>query len=593
MSLFLVACLWIPRVEEIVLRKQIRIGTRGSALALWQAEWVKAELEKNYPDMHVPLVTIKTTGDMIVDVPLAKVGGKGLFVKEIEEALLSGVIDIAVHSMKDVPTLFPEGLHLGAITMREDPRDVLIARMNIAFKDLPKGARIGTSSLRRQAQLMHARSDLVIHQLRGNVDTRIRKLREGQFDAIVLAAAGVKRLGLAERITEYLSPEISLPAIGQGSLGIECRADDRELNSLIAFFDDQNSRTCVMGERALLRRLEGGCQVPIACYGEIKDGGLLYLTGLVASVDGKRIIKDCIIGYPDEAEILGVTLAEQLLSHGADDILREVYGESLDFNRMAHPLSGKRIVITRSREQARAFASMLADHGAIAIEFPTIDVVPPASWTELDNALNSIGNYDWIMFTSANAVNFFMERLQNLGKDIDILTGTSICCIGPKTAEAIGPFGLKADLVPADFKAEGVLAALGQLRVKGQKFLFPRAKEAREILPDRLRELGAEVTVATAYENVKPVAGAEHVKKLFEGKKIDVVTFTSPSTVRNFVEILGQKEYKVLLADVRVACIGPITAKSAKEYGIKTDIMPTEYTIPALIEAMAKYLKNT
>jgi hydroxymethylbilane synthase len=313
------------------LRKQIRIGTRSSALALWQAEWVKSELEKRYPGMIVSLTKIKTTGDKILDVPLAQVGGKGLFVKEIEEAMLSDEIDIAVHSMKDVPTLFPDGLHLGAITKREDPRDALLSNRGLSFNDLPKGAKIGTSSLRRQAQLLHARPDFAIHQLRGNVDTRIRKLKEGHFDAIILAAAGVRRLGLAEHVTEYLDPEISLPAIGQGALGIECRVDDRELNDLISFFIHQDSRTCVIGERALLRRLEGGCQVPIACHGRMQSGTLL-LIGLVGSVDGKRIIKDSIEGAPEKAEKLGKTLAEKLLSQGADVILREVYGHNIDFS---------------------------------------------------------------------------------------------------------------------------------------------------------------------------------------------------------------------------------------------------------------------
>jgi len=313
------------------LRKQIRVGTRASALALWQAEWVKAELEKKYPGMAVALTKIKTTGDKILDVPLAKVGGKGLFVKEIEEAMLEGEIDIAVHSMKDVPTFFPDGLHLGAITKREDARDALISRHNLAFKDLPKGANVGTSSLRRQAQLMHLRPDFVIHQLRGNVDTRLRKLKEGQYDAIILAAAGLKRLGLDANVSEYIAPEISLPAIGQGALGIECRVDDRELNDLIAFFNHSDTRTCVTGERALLRKLEGGCQVPIACYGQMKNGKL-NLIGLVGSVDGKRIIKDSLEGPPEDADRLGVTLAEKLLSQGADVILREVYGNSSDFS---------------------------------------------------------------------------------------------------------------------------------------------------------------------------------------------------------------------------------------------------------------------
>jgi hydroxymethylbilane synthase len=313
------------------LRKQIRIGTRASALALWQAEWVKAELEKKYPDMTVELAKIKTTGDKILDVPLAMVGGKGLFVKEIEEAMLANEIDIAVHSMKDVPTFFPDGLHLSCITKREDARDALLSRNNVKFKDLPQGANIGTSSLRRQAQLMNLRPDFVIHQLRGNVGTRLEKLKEGKFDAIILAAAGVKRLGLAENVSEYLSPEISLPAIGQGALGIECRVEDRELNDLIAFFNHADSRICVTGERALLRRLEGGCQVPIACYGQVKKD-TLELIGLVGSVDGKRIVKDSIEGEPSAAEKLGVTLAEKLLSQGADVILREVYGNTTDFS---------------------------------------------------------------------------------------------------------------------------------------------------------------------------------------------------------------------------------------------------------------------
>lgn len=313
------------------MRKQIRIGTRGSALALWQAEWVKSELEKRYPGIVITLTKIKTTGDKILDVPLAKVGGKGLFVKEIEEAMLRGEIDIAVHSMKDVPTFFPKGLHLSAITKREDPRDALISRSGAGFKDLPKGARIGTSSLRRQAQLMNIRPDLVIQQLRGNVDTRLRKLGEGQFDAIILAAAGVKRLGLEEKVTEYLDPEISIPAIGQGALGIECREDDKELNDIVSFFNHAESRICVTAERALLKRLEGGCQVPIACYGRMTNG-TLRLIGLVGSVDGSRIIKDSIDGRPEDAEHLGVTLAENLLRQGVDAILREVYGTKPDLS---------------------------------------------------------------------------------------------------------------------------------------------------------------------------------------------------------------------------------------------------------------------
>ena len=256
------------------------------------------------------------------------------------------------------------------------------------------------------------------------------------------------------------------------------------------------------------------------------------------------------------------------------------------------PLFGKRIVVTRSRDQASVFAEKLIDLGATTIEFPTIDVVPPASWDELDGAINAIESYNWLIFTSANAVRFFMERLRALGKDLRMLKGVNICVVGPKTAEALESYGLRPDLIPSEFKAEGVLSALGGARVKGQQFLIPRAKVAREIIPDKLRELGALVTVATAYENVRPAADAERAKKLFEGKKIAAVTFTSSSTVNNFIEILGQKEYKMLLEGVAVACIGPVTAKTAEEYGMKIDIMPKEYTIPALVEAMVEYYKK-
>ena len=293
-------------------------------LALWQANWVKSEIEKRNPGVEAVLEKIKTTGDKILDVPLAKVGGKGLFVKEIEEALLSGKVDLAVHSMKDVPTIFPEGLHLRAITEREDPRDAVLSRNNARLLELPKGAKIGTSSLRRQAQLLHARPDFEMLHLRGNLDTRMRKLSEGHFDAIILAGAGVRRLGWADKITEYLPTEVSLPAIGQGALGIETRTDDKEINSLVAFFDHPDTSVAVRAERALLKRLEGGCQVPIAAYGEV-DGDTLKLTGLVASTDGMTLIKDSVEGKRMDAEPLGVKLAVRLLDKGAWDILKDLY----------------------------------------------------------------------------------------------------------------------------------------------------------------------------------------------------------------------------------------------------------------------------
>jgi hydroxymethylbilane synthase len=303
--------------------KQIRIGTRASQLALWQAEWVKSELEKRYPGMEVSLTKIKTIGDKILDVPLAQVGGKGLFVKEIEEAMLRGEIDIAVHSMKDVPTEFPEGLGLYCITEREDPRDAIISR-NLKFADLPQGARIGTSALRRQAQLLKLRPDLEMVMIRGNVETRIRKLEDERLDAVILAAAGLKRLGFTDRVAEYLDVELSIPAIGQGALGIECRLADPLITETIAFFNHPDTSYAVRAERALLKRCQGGCQVPIAAHGTV-DGTELRLVGLIASVDGSRSVRGEINGPVVQCEQLGAELADRLLAEGGKAILEEVY----------------------------------------------------------------------------------------------------------------------------------------------------------------------------------------------------------------------------------------------------------------------------
>ena len=306
--------------------KTIKIGTRGSKLALWQANWVKSSLEVKHPFLSIELETIKTKGDKILDVPLAKVGGKGLFVKEIEEALIDGRIDLAVHSMKDMPGDIPKGLCIGAIPRREIPQDVLISRHKKPLSELASGAKIGTSSLRRKAQLLHARPDLVVLPLRGNLDTRLKKLETENLDAIVLAAAGVKRLGLESRITEYLDENIMLPAVGQGALCIEIRQNDPVVEPIVASLEHPHTRTVILGERAFLNRLECGCQVPIAAYGKI-DKNIFTLAGLVAAVDGKTLFKETLAGPEDSSESIGVKLAERLISMGAEEIIETLKNE--------------------------------------------------------------------------------------------------------------------------------------------------------------------------------------------------------------------------------------------------------------------------
>jgi len=304
-------------------QRVIRLGSRGSQLALWQAEHIRSGIERR-TGRPVEITKIKTTGDMILDVPLARVGGKGLFVKEIEEALLGGRIDLAVHSMKDVPTDLPDRLVIAAITRREDPRDAFLSRRYPRLEELPAGARVGTSSLRRQTQLLGLRPDLRIESLRGNLDTRIRKMEEGLFDAVILAAAGIRRLGWEAKITQYLPPEVSLPAIGQGALGIEIRRDDPETLETVSFLNDRETACAVRAERGFLKRLEGGCQVPIASFGRT-EGETIFLEGLVGRPDGSQILRARAQGSVSDPESLGVELAEDLLRRGAKEILDEVY----------------------------------------------------------------------------------------------------------------------------------------------------------------------------------------------------------------------------------------------------------------------------
>ncbi len=307
-------------------RNIIKIGTRGSKLALAQSTMIGETIMKQHPDTEVELVVIKTKGDKIIDSPLSKIGGKGLFVKEIEEALLDCRVDIAVHSIKDVPAELPEGLSIPFFPEREDPSDALLSIKYNSLDEIPEGSKIGTGSLRRSSQLLNQRPDLEIIPIRGNVDTRIGKLESGELDAILLAASGLNRLGLSSKIKELLPPLDFVPAVGQGALGLEVRADDEKCNGLLKFINHAKTALAVRAERAFLNRLEGGCQVPIGAYCVVKDTGIV-VHGMVAELDGRRVIRDAETGTLEEPEKAGTVLAEKLLALGADKILADVYGK--------------------------------------------------------------------------------------------------------------------------------------------------------------------------------------------------------------------------------------------------------------------------
>lgn len=306
------------------MRQKITIGTRSSKLALWQAEYVADCLRKQYPDIQVELLRITTKGDKILDVPLAKIGGKGLFTKELEVAMLNGDIDLAVHSLKDMPTALPKGLSLSAITKRFDFNDALVSPVYKTLENLPKGAKVGTSSLRRKAQILNVRPDLNICNLRGNVNTRLRKLEEEHFDAIVLAVAGLKRLGFGDKITQIIPTKICLPAVGQGALAIETRSDDDEIKQMLAFLHDDKTTDAATAERAFLARVEGGCQVPVGVYAQIDEDDKLVVEAVIGSLDGKTLIRDSLIGKRENASELGTKLAEIILQKGGLAIMQSL-----------------------------------------------------------------------------------------------------------------------------------------------------------------------------------------------------------------------------------------------------------------------------
>jgi hydroxymethylbilane synthase len=719
------------------------IGSRGSKLALWQSNWVKDQLEDAHSGLVINIEIIKTTGDKLTEASLAKIGGKGVFTKEIEEALLEHRVDLAVHSLKDLPTTLPAGLHIAAITEREDVRDALIVREGLretvkSIADLPPGARVGTSSLRRASQLRHARPDVVIIELRGNVETRLRKLDEGDYDAIILASAGLNRLGFSGRVTMNISTAEMLTAVGQGALGIETRVDDHRANLLLEVLNHAPTRYAAEAERAVLRSLGGGCAVPIAAFGHIKKNRIsqkLIVDALVADAEGRRLIRRQIGGPVQQAEELGAKLAESLIDAGARDLLPrigaqplesvELIGDqfgvstpaappaeslsdapivpaveeqnpidpvvapeatvpnppleappaeapqsiqseaiqseanpletdqsgaiqseanSLEARQMVEarqaasevsaqpqsaptiakapveteiaqsvsvsasllesevkakaensgtqrPLAGRRVIITRAIKQSGEITRALDMLGAECVSCPTIEIKEPSSWAQLDRALIHLSWYDWLVFTSANGVDYFLRRLDSLGHGRAELMSHKICAVGRKTAERLKSEGLTVDLTPERFTAEAVVEEFikrfgVRQRLRGSRMLLPASRTTRDVIRPAMERIGVHVEVVEAYQTAAPATTGEDVARLFHNANADYIIFTSPSTVANLAAILETDHLAPHLAHTRVACIGPVTADAARLYGLTVHIQPEEHTGQAIVTAI-------
>ncbi len=559
-------------------RPLLRLGTRGSDLAVAQSQAVADALRRAWPDLEVRLEVIRTTGDRIQDRALSSFGGKGIFTRELEEALLEGRIDLAVHSLKDLPGTLPEGLTLANPPRREDPRDCLVGP---PLSELPPGARVGTGSPRRRAQLLSLRGDLRCLEIRGNLPTRIGKWKAGDYDALVLAQAGLNRLGL-ERLgltpdqVHPLEPEECLPAAGQGLLGLEFREDDEITRIRLQALADPESISAARAERAFLEELQGGCQAPVAALAR-PDAQGVCLEALVAAPSGQPVLRRRDWAAPEEAEALGRRVARELLDSGARRWLPGVASPE------RRPLEGRRIVVTRAAEQAEELAERLAAQGAVPLLVPTIRLEDPEDPAPLDLALAELDRYDWLVLTSPNAPPRLRARLQTGHAELR----ARVACIGPSTARAVETcLGLKTDLLPREYVAEGLLEAFRAHPLEGRRILLARAAEARDVLPRVLRERGARVDVVPLYRTVALQDLPSGTRQeLLEG--VDLVTVTASSVVRAFHQLT---EGLLDPRKIPLAALGPITAQTARELGYERVGVAPEATLEALVQTVAEML---
>ncbi len=609
--------------------RSLRIATRGSRLAQAQATWVADELRRRHPGLHVEIRIVRTQGDKQIDAPLAQIAGKGAFTREIEHSLLHDEADLAVHSLKDLPTAQPDGLRLGAVSRREDPRDVLVSSRAVDWRFAENGVTLGTSSLRRQAQILHINPNLHILPVRGNVPTRIRKALEGEVDAVLLAQAGIHRLELHPPHIETLEFDEMLPAPGQGALGLQIRADDVWTAERVGALNDPATEIACRAERAFLHALGGGCRVPIAALGTV-EGDRLILDGLVSSTDGRRFFRDRIEGPAAEPESLGETLAGRVSKRGARKVLEEFAQETemerldlpapakarsvedpdairLDLARETQesedatetpgpewgPLEGKLIVVTRNEDVDGPLSRALLATGADVICLPLIKHLPPVNPEPLRQAARDLQTFDWIVFTSARGVDAFNETITAEGQSLASYTG-KIACVGPSTAQRVEAIGGQVAVLPADARGEALAAEFNKVVRRGlirpgSQVLFPRADRGGTDVIEGLLELGAIVHDVEAYRTVTYHHAARQLRQRLASGTCDVVTFASGSAAEAFLEILGTEQVKKHAKTLTLASIGPSTSAPLKEHGIKPRVEASTHTFTGLAGAIVRH----
>ena len=570
------------------MKQTIRIGTRGSQLALYQANIVKEELESKYPGYSFQIVVIKTKGDKILDVPLSKIGDKGLFTKELEVAMFDNEIDMAVHSLKDLPTRFPEGVVLGAVLKRGEVRDALISTTKRTLKDLTADDVIATSSLRRKAQLLRINKDFKIVEIRGNVNTRIRKMEEGFCTVMVMAGAGLQRLGMEDYISELIDPDLVIPACSQGAIAIEICENDPVMANIVDAINDNETMVATEAERAFLRTLEGGCQIPVGSYSRINEGKF-ELTGFISSINGEEFLKDRIEGTVGQAVELSVRLAESLLGKGGKEILKAIRLEDPFAIKEGLPLNGKILISTRAPEAGDTLPDLLAAQGATLFSLPMIEIKPVTLTPADKKIVQNLGSYDWLFFTSRNGVANFFKHLIDLIGSSELPSALRVAVVGVKTASELEYYGFSAAFTGKKHgSAEMASEFCEVIQPKNQKILLSLGNLADDTLKNRLSADNL-VDRINVYETCEPKQVDPLVIKRISDGAYDLILFTSPSTFNHFNALIDIS----LIGQLKIASIGTTTSKAIREAGFEPVLTADMSNAEGLTASIVKYFQQS
>lgn len=541
---------------------KITIGTRGSKLALIQTELIRKQLLSLFPEIQITIKIIKTTGDKNLNPVPLDTTGKGWFTKELDNALLEGKIDMAVHSLKDVPEVLSDGLVIAAISKREDPRDVLVSKSNLPLEKIKKGAVIGTDSNRRKSQLLNKRPDLKVISIRGNVNSRLQKLDNGDYDGILLAAAGLKRLGLSVRISHYFEATDLIPSPGQGALAVIIKKSNKNMFALLNKLNHNDTNNAVRAERAFSNKFGGGCTMPIGAYSEIQDNKII-LHGFMGSYSGKYVKKATATGSIIDPEKLGTDLANTFINKGYKLFDKPQF-----------------VVVTRPDHVSINIQKQIEAMGLFTYFYPSIAIAKSKLTIKTKSILFDLESFDWIVFTSRNGVRFFAEALDKLGVQLSVLKNKKIAVIGSKTAEVVRKFGIQVDYMPTRYTTEEL--AKQMQNISGKKILLARANLATPELTKELKK-GAIVVDIPIYNTTFIENNNEEFENLLKINQIFCITFTSPSTVKGFINNIKGIQMEQAVLDTPALSIGPVTTRELVRNGFQTIYTADIYTTDGMI----------